>query len=243
MTASCDPHSEWRPSDAAVRTLWSLVNTLALAFLGLVAHPQAASAQTCLGLPLEAGGHTLAALVETETGYTLLAAQYAGSSRAFAWRAHVGGVMQDFPASFPSELEPAVGGGLAWVGRSRASCPTIGVAYFDDDPESFSVEPGDSDIDTSIVTLGWGVGFSSLPDSTRAPRAIVYVVPQVRWVREARTFGDTEDVETDRQLAFEAGITGVSGRLWGGGGARVRYRENNDYPLDAVLIVQGGVRW
>lgn len=226
------------------RTAYSvIVKPLALAIVALVALPGVARAQACLGLPLEAGGHGLGALVETETGYTLLAAQYAGSSRAFAWRAHAGGVMQDFPGSFPSELEPAVGGGLAWVGWSRRACPTIGVAYFDDDPEGFSVEPGDLDIDTSIVTLGWGLGFSSLPDSTSAPRAIVYVVPQLRWVREARTFVDIEDVETDRQFAFEAGITGVTGRLWGGGGARVRYRENNDYPLDAVLVVQGGVRW
>ena len=214
---------------------------LAIVLLALATWAHTARSQTCLGLPLEAGGHGTGALVETETGYTLLAAQYAGSSRAFAWRAHAGGVMQDFPGSFPSELEPAVGGGLAWVGWSRAACPTIGIAYFDDDPEGFS--GGDSDLDVSIATIGWGIGFSSLPDSTRAPRAIVYVVPLLRWVRRATTFGELEDVETDRQLAFEAGITGVSGRLWGGGGARVRYRENNDYPLDAVLIVQGGVRW
>ena len=219
------------------------VKSLAIAFVALLVLPPSARAQTCLGLPLEAGGHAAGALVETETGYTLLAAQYAGSSRAFAWRAHAGGVMQDFPGSFPSELEPAIGGGLAWVGWSRAACPTIGIAYFDDDPEDFASEPGDSDVDVSIATIGWGMGFSSLPDSTSAPRAIVYVVPLIRWVREARRFGDVEDVVTDRQLAFEAGITGVSGRLWGGGGARVRYRENNDYPLDAVLIVQGGVRW
>jgi hypothetical protein len=219
------------------------VKSVAFAVLALLALPHATRAQTCLGLPLEAGGQSAGALVETETGYTLLAAQYAGSSRALAWRAHAGGVMQDFPGSFPSELEPAVGGGLAWVGWSRAVCPTIGIAYFDDDPEVFTSEPGDSDVDVTVATIGWGMGFSSLPDSTSAPQAIVYVVPQIRWVREARHFGDIEDVVTDRQLAFEAGIIGVSGRLWGGGGARVRYRENNDYPLDAVLLIQGGVRW
>jgi hypothetical protein len=219
------------------------VKSVALALLSLAALPLAGRAQTCLGLPLEAGDHALGPLVETETGYTLLAAEYAGSSRAWAWRARAGGVMRDFPGSFPGGLRPEIGGGLAWVGLSRATCPTIGFEYFDEDPESFSVEPGDSDIDVSIVTIGWGVGFSSLPDSTQAPRAIVYVVPQLRWVREARAFGDVEDVETDRQLAFEAGITGVSGRFWGGGGARVHHRENNDYPLDAVLLVRVGVRW
>lgn len=216
---------------------------LKLSVLALLGLPHSARAQTCLGLPLEAGGHGAGALVETETGYTLMAGQYVGSSRAFAWRAHAGGVMQDFPGSFPSELEPAVGGGLAWVGWNRAACPTIGIAYFDDDPEVSAPGRDDSDVDVTTATIGWGIGFSSLPDSKRAPRAIVYVVPQIRWVREARHFGDIEDVVTDRQLAFDAGITGVSGRLWGGGGARVRYREENDYPLDAVLIVQGGVRW
>ncbi|CAN5771107.1 hypothetical protein BH20GEM1_BH20GEM1_13100 [soil metagenome] len=216
-----------------------------IAVLALVAWmlPHPARAQTCLGLPLEPGGHAVGALVETETGYSLLAAQYAGSSRALAWRAHAGGVMRGFPGSFPSDLAPAAGGGLALLGGSRAMCPTLGVEYFDDDPESHSLEPGDSDLDVSIVTLGWGAGFSTLADSTRLIRAIVYLVPQLRWVRESRKFDDVEDVEIDRQVAFEAGITATGRRLWGGGGARVRYRENNDYPLDAVLLVRGGVRW
>jgi hypothetical protein len=73
--------------------------------------------------------------------------------------------------------------------------------------------------------------------------AIVYVVPQVRWVHRAITFGNVDRKETDRQFAFEAGITAVGRRLWGGGGARVRYRTENDYPLDAVLVVRGGLRW
>ena len=205
--------------------------------------PAAASGQTCLGLPLEAGHHGAGALVETETGYTLLAALYAGSSRAFAWSAHAGGVMRDFPGEFPDDFGPAVGARVAWVGASRATCPTLGLETFDEDPESFSEVPGDSDLDVTILTLGWGAGFSTLPDSTRVARAIVYVVPQLRWVREARTFGDVEDAETERQFAFEAGITATGRRLWGSGGARVRFREENDYPLDAVLLVRGGLRW
>jgi hypothetical protein len=205
--------------------------------------PNPAQAQPCLGLPLEAAEHDVGALVETETGYTLLAARYAGSSRALSWRAHAGGVSEDFPGSFPDDFRPAVGAGLAWVGASRATCPTIGLEYFDEDPEAFSMEPGDSDRDVSIVSVGWGAGFSSPADSTRIAGAIVYVIPQIRWVRVASTFGDVENTETDRQLTFESGVTVTVRRLWAGLGARVRYREDNDYPLDAVLLARGGVRW
>lgn len=205
--------------------------------------PDLVRAQACLGLPLDPGDHDGGVLLETETGYTLLAARYAGSSRAFSWRAHAGGINEDFPGSFPDDFDPAVGAGLAWVGASRATCPTLGLEYSDEDPDAFSVEPGDSDRDVSIVSLGWGAGFSTLDDPGRPLRAIVYVIPQVRWVRVASTFGDVENVETDRQLAFESGVTVAGRRLWAGGGARVRYRDENDYPLDAVLQVRGGVRW
>ena len=197
-----------------------------------------ARAQPCLGLPHDPGDHDVGALIETETGYTLLAGRYAGSSRALAWRAHAGGVSRDFPG----DLRPAFGGGIAWLGLGRATCPAIGFDAFDEDPEAFSEVPGDSDRNVSILSLGWGAGFS-FADSLRPVRAILYIVPQVRWVRVATTFGDVEDTETDRQLAFEAGITVAGRRLWAGGGGRVRYRENNDYPLDAVLQVRGGVRW
>ena len=213
------------------------------AFLAAVLAVAPADAQPCVGLPFEAGEQGVGATVETETGYSLLAGLYAGTSRAFAWRAHAGAVTQDFPGSFPGEFRPAVGAGLAWVGASRVFCPAIGVDYFDEDPQGFSVEPGDLDRDVTVLSLGWGAGFSTLADSTRLARAIVYVVPQIRWVRIARKVAEVEDTETDRQLAFEAGITAFGRRLWGGGGARVRYREENDYPLDAVLLVRGGVRW
>jgi hypothetical protein len=202
-----------------------------------------ARAQPCIGLPLEAGDHALGALVETETGYTLIALQYAGSSRALAWRAHAGGVAPDFPATFPGDFRPAIGGGLAWVGWSRAVCPTIGVEYFDEDPAGVPLEPGDTDADVTTLDLGLGTSFSTPADSLRRFGAIVYLVPRIRWVRRALTFGAVEETQTDRQLAFEAGITAVGRRLWGGGGARVRYREENDYPLDAVLVVRGGLRW
>ena len=105
------------------------------------------------------------------------------------------------------------------------------------------MEPGDSDRDVSTLSLGWGLGFGTPADSTRPARAIVYVVPQVRWVRVSSTLGDAEYSQTDRQLAFEAGVTVAGRRLWAGGGGRVRYREQNDYPLDAVLQIRGGVRW
>ncbi|HJR53599.1 MAG TPA: hypothetical protein VJ982_07770 [Gemmatimonadota bacterium] len=213
------------------------------AFLAAVLAAAPAVAQPCVGLPVEAGEQAVGATIETETGYTLLAGSYAGSSRALAWRAHAGAVTEEFPGSFPGEFGPAAGAGLAWVGASRAFCPAVGVDYFDEDPETFAVEPGDSDRDVTVLSLGWGAGFSTPPDSTRAFGAIVYVVPQVRWVRTARSFGEVEDSETDRQLAFEAGVTAFGRRLWAGGGARVRHREENDYPLDAVLLVRGGVRW
>lgn len=221
-----------------MRSLW-----ITFAFLIAVLAAAPAAAQPCVGLPFEAGERGIGATVETETGYTLLAGLYAGSSRALAWRAHAGAVTEDFPGSFPGEFGPAVGAGLAWLGASRVFCPAIGVEYFDEDPEGFSVEPGDSDRDVTLLSLGWGAGFSTLADSTRLARAIVYVVPQVRWVRTARRFGEVQDTETERQLAFEGGITAFGRRLWAGGGARVRYREENDYPLDAVLLVRGGVRW
>jgi hypothetical protein len=216
---------------------------LLLAFLAALLAAAPAAAQPCVGLPFEPGEQGVGAAVETETGYTLLAAFYGGSSRALAWRAHAGAVTRDFPGSFPDEFGPALGAGLAWVGASRAFCPAIGVDYFYEDPEAFSVEPGDSDRDVTVLSLGWGAGFSTPPDSTRAFGAIVYVVPQVRWVRTSRRFGEVEDSDTDRQLAFEAGVTAFGRRLWAGGGARVRHREENDYPLDAVLLVRGGVRW
>jgi len=214
-----------------------------LGFLAAVLAAAPAVAQPCVGLPLDAGERAVGAAVETETGYNLLAGFYAGSSHALAWRAHAGAVTRDFPGSFPDEFGPAVGAGLAWVGGSRVFCPAIGVDYFDEDPEGFAVEPGDSDRDVTILSLGWGAGFSTPPDSARSIGAIVYVVPQVRWVRTSRSFGEVEDSETDRQLAFEAGVTAFGRRLWAGGGARVRHREENDYPLDAVLLVRGGVRW
>jgi hypothetical protein len=213
---------------------------LAVALCGLAAQ---ARAQPCLGLPLEAGMHAVGALVETETGYSLIAPQYAGSSRALAWRAHAGVVSPDFAGSFPGDFRPAVGAGLAWVGASRAICPTMGVEFFDEDPQGFSVEQGDSDADVTTVAIGLGTSFSTPADSLRRFGAIVYLVPQVRWVRRALTFGEVEESETDRQLAFEAGVTAVGRRLWAGGGARVRHREENDYPLDAVLVVRGGLRW
>lgn len=221
------------------------VKPLPFLFVALVCGllPAPAPAQQCLGLPVEAGGHAAGALVETETGYTLLAAHYAGASRAFAWRAHAGGVMRDFPGEFPDDFGPAVGAGVAWLGASRATCPTLGLETFDEDPVAVPELPGDPDLDVTTLTLGWGFGFSTFPDTSRVARAIVYAVPQVRWVRTARAFGDVEDVDVDRQLGFEAGITGTWRRLWGGGGARVRFREDNDYPLDAVLLVRGGVRW
>lgn len=217
--------------------------SISLLVLAGALFPDPALAQPCLGLPVDAGQHDAGALIETETGYTLIAARYAGSSRAFSWRAHAGGVSRDFPGSFPDDFGPAAGAGLAWVGASRAVCPTFGVEFFDEDPEAFAMEPGDSDRDVSIVSLGWGAGFSSPADSTRFAGAIVYVVPQIRWVRVASTFGDVESTETDRQLAFESGVTVTVRRFWAGLGARVRYREDNDYPLDAVLLARGGVRW
>ena len=151
--------------------------------------------------------------------------------------------MRDFPGEFPDDFGPAVGAGVAWVGASRSTCPMLGLETYDEDPESFSEEPGDSDLDVTILTLGWGVGFSTLPDSARVARAIVYVVPEFRWVRQARAFGDIKDADTERQFAFETGLTATGRRLWGSGGARVRVRQENDYPLDAVLLVRGGVRW
>ena len=149
----------------------------------------------------------------------------------------------EFPGSFPGDLRPAIGGGLAWLGLSRATCPTLGFEAFDEDPAAFAMEPWDSDRDVSTLSLGWGLGFGTPADSTRPARAIVYVVPQVRWVRVSSTLGDAEYSQTDRQLAFEAGVTVAGPRLWAGGGGRVRYREQNDYPLDAVLQIRGGVRW
>ena len=221
-----------------------LRNPLAFLAIVLAAAPATpAVAQPCVGLPFKAGEQGVGATVETETGYNLLAGFYAGSSRALAWRAHAGAVTEDFPGSFPDKFGPAIGAGLAWVGASRVFCPAIGVEYFDEDPEGFSVEPGDSDRDVTVLSLGWGAGFSTRPDSTRPVGAIVHVVPLIRWVRTARRFGEVEDTQTDRQLAFEAGITAFGRLLWGGGGARVRYREENDYPLDAVLLVRGGLRW
>ena len=208
--------------------------SVALFFLTVWLLPSPARAQPCLGLPHEPGDHDVGALVETETGYTLLAARYAGSSRAFAWRAHAGGVTEDFPGSFPGGFDPAAGVGLAWVGASRATCPTIGLELY---------EPGDVDRDVAIVTLGWGAGFSTADDPARFARAIVYVIPQLRWVRRASRTDGVESADTDRQVAFESGVTVTGRRLWAGGGARVRYRDNADYPLDAVLLVRGGVRW
>lgn len=187
-----------------------------------------ARAQPCLGLPLEAGDHTAGALVETETSHTLIAALYAGSSRAFAWRAHAGGFTRDFPGSFPGGMDPAVGAGLAWVGGKRGTCPTVSFDYVGDDP------------DVTVVTLGWGAGFETLPDSTRAPRAVVFVVPELRWIRSAARHAD---VETDFEFAFEAGVTAALRPFWAGAGARVRIRESNDYPLDAVMLLRAGVRW
>jgi hypothetical protein len=221
----------------------AIAASISLLVLACGLFPNPTRAQPCLGLPIDPGQHDVGALVETETGYTLIAARYAGSSRAFSWRAHAGGVSRDFPGSFPDDFGPAAGAGVAWVGASRAMCPTVGFELFDEDPEGFAVEPGDSDRDVSIVSVGWGAGFSSPADSTRFAGAIVYVIPQIRWVRVASTFGDVENTETDRQFAFESGVTVTVRRLWAGLGARVRYREDNDYPLDAVLLARGGVRW
>lgn len=232
-----DPHAA-RVRDASVRRV-------PIALFGMAAWlaPEPIRSQPCVGLPLDPGHHDVGALLETETGYTLLAARYAGSSTAFAWRAHAGGVTRDFPGSFPGDLRPAIGTGLAWVGASRSTCPTIGLEVFDEDPDAFAVEPGDSDRDVSIVSLGWGAGFSIPPDSTRVAGAIIYVIPQIRWVRIASSFGTEENADTDRQIAFESGVTVTMRRFWAGLGARVRYREENDYPLDAVLQARGGVRW
>lgn len=190
-----------------------------------------ALAQPCLGLPLEGGDHAVGALVETETGYTLLGGLYAGSSGAFAWRGHAGGVLEDFPGSW--EADPAVGAGLAWIGWKPWTCPTVGVEHI----------AGDSERDVTTVTVGWGAGFSTLADSTRIVRAIVYVVPELRWIRRGRGSEDIHEVETESELAFEAGVTVASRRLWAGGGARLRHREHNDYPLDAIMLLRGGVRW
>ena len=231
------------PRGARVRGISVRRVPIALDCLAAWLVPEPIRSQPCLGLPLDPGDHDVGALLETETGYTLLAARYAGSSTAFSWRVHAGGVGEDFPGSFPSDFRPAIGTGLAWVGLSRATCPMVGLEYFDEDPDAFAVEPGDSDRDVSIISLGWGVGFSAPADSTRVAGAIVYAIPQIRWVRVASTFGDLENADTDPQVGFESGVTVTLRRFWAGLGARVRYREENDYPLDAVLLARGGVRW
>lgn len=206
--------------------------TLSLLVLAGSLLPHPARAQPCLGLPHEAGDHDVGARVETETGQTVIAIRYAGSSRALAWGAYAGGVGEDL-SGFPGDYGPAVGAGLAWVGASRALCPTLGLERFDEG----------SDRDVSIVTAGLGAGFSTVDDPGRFARAIVYAVPQVRWVRRAIRAGGAESADTDRQYAVESGVTVTGRRLWAGGGARIRYRDNADYPLDAVLLVRGGVRW
>ena len=56
---------------------------LLLALMGASLTPPL-RAQPCLGLPHEPGDHDLGALVETETGYTMIAGRYAGASRALS---------------------------------------------------------------------------------------------------------------------------------------------------------------
>lgn len=216
---------------------------LFLLLLGTLLAHDPAQAQICQGIPLEPGNHEVGVMAEVDSGETLLAARYAGSSRAFAWRAHAGGISDDFPGSFPGDFQPVAGAGAAWIGGFPRSCPTLSLQLTDEDPGGFSVEPGDSDRNRATFVFGWGLGFATTSDSTRPLSASAYVLPQMRWERVTLKFGSDRSVESERYFAFETGVAIAGRRLWTGAGVRFRDPEGTDVVLGGVWLLRGGVRW
>lgn len=174
---------------------------------------QEATAQPCLGRPVDSGEHAVGARIDMDRAI-VLAGEYSGASGRLAWSGFVGGAAEGHSTQ---GFVPAFGAGMAYTGIHRAICPAFDIwTHRPAEGAGFASGPGSitfSEFRWTEARLGLGLGRRFGED--RRVRALAFVFPHARWfVRDVDAGGDRFD-DTRREWWLEAGFSLRGERVWG----------------------------
>lgn len=198
--------------------------------------PSSVHAQACLGVPLAEGRSSFGGRFELGSPLDYYGAAVVHEGHSLGWEVHVGVVTNDFP----QDLEPAIGGGLAWTGLHPSLCLAASMTASWPQSDTFVRETGDISESRQTGTVGVGIGRRV---GEGAIGLAPYAYPHLFWTRRVLDTPDFDEVTTDLRFAIDLGA-GLGGtNAWIGAGLRFippRADRGEDIPGTAFLL-RGGV--